>query len=297
MNLPSFDIVIPSVGEPSLYKLLDFIASSTIFPNRVIIVIRDIDSFSYDPTMYPYPISLLHSPARGQVNQRIFGFLNSRSSLVMQIDADCSFDSYFLNNYITEFLRLESKCDSAIAVAPSFIDSKSRLMFSNENRFSLYYRILLGMTGLLFPNKNLSKFGQNFPLNLSCNLIAGSSHTFCSDWLPGGCVLQRKNKLIVDNYYPFPGKAYAEDLFHSYLLFSNSVSLFVLYGISITTDMHPILHSYRDFFKSLSIYLRVSRCFCSFTGFPRILSFLICIPYIKSFTTLSLHKVLCFIRS
>ena len=39
-------------------------------------MIRDIDSFSFDPSLYPFKISLLQSPISGQVNQRIFGFLN-----------------------------------------------------------------------------------------------------------------------------------------------------------------------------------------------------------------------------
>ena len=296
MNSISFDIVIPSVGEPSIYKLLDSIASSTILPNRTIIVIRDIDSFSFDPSLYPFKISLLQSPISGQVNQRIFGFLNSISSLVIQIDADCSFDSCFLLNYITEFLRLESICDSAIALSPSFIDSNSRLMFSNENRLSSCYRFLLGMVGLLFSQKNLSKFGQNFPLNLPNNLLAGSIHTYSSDWLPGGCVLQRKNWLILQNYYPFPGKAYAEDLFHSYLLFSSSVSVFVYYGISVSTETHPIITSYRDFFESLSIYFRISRSFCYLTDSFGLLSLLICIPYLKSFINLTRRKFLALIQ-
>ena len=292
MKLPEFDIVIPSTGEPSTHNLLKSIEFSTILPNNVIVVIRDVDQFYFDPESFSFPITLLRCPNHGQVYQRIFGFQNCHSSLVMQIDADCSFDSSFLFRYITEFLRVESISDCDIALSPSFLDSNTRPMFSSETHLSFLYRLLLSSIGLMYSNKNLSKFGQNFSLNMPSNSFSKSNQTFHSDWLPGGCMMLRKNSLVVDNYYPFMGKAYAEDLFHSYLLFSKSVSLFVFYGINVTTEAHPALRTYRDFCKSLLIYFRISVAFCSFTGFPAIFSLLICIPYVKSFFTLLSRKFL-----
>jgi hypothetical protein len=44
-------------------------------------------------------------------------------------------------------------------------------------------------------------------------------------WLPGGCVLHRRVNLVLSDYYPFRGKAFAEDLFHSVELTRKGIRL------------------------------------------------------------------------
>ena len=46
------------------------------------------------------------------------------------------------------------------------------------------------------------------------------------EWLPGGITLLKKLDCI-KNYFRFTGKAYCEDLFHSYYLKKNKVQLFI----------------------------------------------------------------------
>ena len=36
--------------------------------------------------------------------------------------------------------------------------------------------------------------------------------------LAGGCVMYRRENLVLDDFFPFEGKAYNEDLIHSFLL-------------------------------------------------------------------------------
>ena len=292
MHFPEFDIVVPSIGESSLHRLLESISLSTVHPTTVYLVLRNIDEFSFNPNLYNFPIQVLHSPKTGQVNQRILGFCNSTSPLVLQVDADCYFTPFFLSNLLTEFLRLESKFGPYIALSPSFVDCNGNAMFSNEIALSSLYRSLLSSCNLLFRFKNLSCFGQNFALNFPTNKLPDSPETFCSDWLPGGCMLQRRSNLVTQNYYPFIGKAYAEDLIHSYLLTSNSISLFVFYGASLVTASHPPIDSFKSLFESSLIYLRLSRNFCTYSSTLRILSFLILIPYLKSLSSLLFRKVL-----
>jgi hypothetical protein len=51
---------------------------------------------------------------------------------------------------------------------------------------------------------------------------------FKAQWLPGGCVLCFREDLILDKFYPFPGKAYAEDLIHSFLRDKNGIHQWVI---------------------------------------------------------------------
>ena len=47
------------------------------------------------------------------------------------------------------------------------------------------------------------------------------------DWLPGGCVMHKKQNIILYDFYPFEGKAYCEDLIHSYHLINRGIKLMV----------------------------------------------------------------------
>ena len=40
---------------------------------------------------------------------------------------------------------------------------------------------------------------------------------FETQWLPGGCVICHREDLVTEDYYPFAGKAFCEDLAHSVL--------------------------------------------------------------------------------
>ena len=69
------------------------------------------------------------------------------------------------------------------------------------------------------PGKiSLSGLNMNFDIN--------SKKTYEVDWLPGGCILHAKKNIILDNYYPYKGKSYSEDLLLSALLKKNKIKLF-----------------------------------------------------------------------
>lgn len=55
--------------------------------------------------------------------------------------------------------------------------------------------------------------------------LADASVPYEVEWLPGGCVLHHRENLILEDFYPFVGKAFAEDLFHARLLRINNVRL------------------------------------------------------------------------
>ncbi len=79
-------------------------------------------------------------------------------------------------------------------------------------------------------------------------------------WLPGGCVLHRRENLILFDFYPFRGKAYAEDLFHSLLLKKKGVRLLRIgaaicdYNFSSNEVVDPVI-----FFKEYLAYARTMK--------------------------------------
>lgn len=58
-----------------------------------------------------------------------------------------------------------------------------------------------------------------------------------TQWLPGGCVLCHKEDLVTEDYFPFVGKAYAEDLVHSVLWRRQGVRLWVVPSASCMTSV------------------------------------------------------------
>ena len=73
-------------------------------------------------------------------------------------------------------------------------------------------------------------FTEGSITNIGINIPISASHDqklIESEWLPGGLVIHNKKNLVTDSYFPFQGKAYSEDLIHSYILKKNGVKLYV----------------------------------------------------------------------
>ena len=79
---------------------------------------------------------------------------------------------------------------------------------------SFYYFLLNGRER--FKSGSISLAGICFGVNKED--LKKQTGLIAVDWQSGGCVLHKKKNLILDDYYPFSGKAFSEDLIHSYLL-------------------------------------------------------------------------------
>lgn len=289
----AFDIVIPSIGEHSLKPLLESISCSSVLPSQVFIVLRTGDRLEPKLSNYTFPIHILYSPIHGQVPQRQLGFRHSTSSIVCQLDADSLVPADFFQSFLKQFQVLESIYGPRVALAPAFIDTTGFLMFSSDSFFLRAFRSIYRLLGLLYPCGNLTLFGFNFPLNLEENKILSLTNTYNSDWLPGGCVLHRRANLITHNYYPYPGKAFAEDLFHSALLSKDNILLFSTYTTYIITEAHPRIDTISDALAAASIYYTMSKRFCRLTQSPLVFALFILLPYVKVILLHPLKNLFC----
>ena len=74
--------------------------------------------------------------------------------------------------------------------------------------------------------KNISIYGDITNSGFeSYPFISQLQAPFKSGWIPGGCVMHHRKNLILENYFPFVGKAYSEDLFHSIELKKKNIEL------------------------------------------------------------------------
>ena len=212
----SLTIVIPTLGGGVLRQTIQSIMESSLLPEKILIVIPE-DKVKTIPVMHYKNIEILVTKFRGQVQQRIVGFLNAKTEFVMQLDDDID----LANDCIETLFYQISTNFNKIAIAPALRYKKNNtsVFFTKKSRF--YYWLINGSKGYQAGSIYLSGTPEGVNFDDGRVLIQ-------SEWLYGGCVLHRKNNLILENYYPFKGKAYCEDLIHSLALIDKGVNLFFM---------------------------------------------------------------------
>ena len=245
MSSLKVSVVIPTLGEITLKDTLEYLNNGTIIPDEILICIPKGYQLKFDYSKF-HNIEVVFTEKAGQVNQRIEGFKLAKNKYVLQIDSDLFLEKYCLENLMKTIQNNHKSC-----VGPKLYDLKSNKYFStcipkNEKKLSLYERFFFkninGNEG--FKPGIISKSGE--PMGVLEN--GEFKHL---DWLPGACILHFKENLILENYYPFPGKAYAEDIYHSLELKKE--------GINLIRDKNAICHV--DFSssqaKNIFLYFRI----------------------------------------
>jgi hypothetical protein len=217
----SLSVVIASLGDDHLLKTISQINLGTIVPDEIILCVPR-SEFHRVKNLCIGNIRCLQTDFRGQVAQRTIGFLNASSNFVLQLDDDVILESTCVERLLSAMEAFGQKT----AVGPSLID--------NSNFSSIYKR------------REFLPFIRNiyfWLLNGSCEIKAGSitkagvnvgwdpGWAYCEfrevEWMAGGCIMHRKENLVLEDFYPFAGKAYCEDLIHSYILKTRGISLII----------------------------------------------------------------------
>jgi hypothetical protein len=256
----SISVVIATLGGEILRKTIERLNCGSVIPNEILICI---------PSKYleriAWPLSpntkIIQTECYGQVQQRIEGLKLANGQLVMQID-----DDVFVHPDCLEILVNALNRDSKWAVAPSFINSisgKSIYKLSPINNFLFRIYCLLMDGHIRYSAGKVLSSG----IGLGVDFEVERSEIVKADWLAGGCILHHKNNLILKDYYPLKGKAYCEDLIHSYLLNKSGVDLFVstkaiaeiipnksIFDLNIMDFFHHLKGEYcsRKYFQLLS---------------------------------------------
>jgi hypothetical protein len=212
-------VVIATLGGQILYDTVKSINEGTIVPDEILLCIPEENAHAVPD--FPYSnVSIVKTPFRGQVRQRAFGFTKAQCSYIMQFDDDLIIEPDSIEIMLQNLNTLpENSC-----IAPSLMLLTTRQSFYKQPAesafFKLYYYLLNGNAG--YKSGTITLAGTNVGVDPSFF----SEDLTESQWLPGGCILHRKENLITDNYYPFKGKAFCEDLYHSFHLQQKGVRMF-----------------------------------------------------------------------
>jgi glycosyltransferase involved in cell wall biosynthesis len=210
-------VVIATLGGAALARTIEQLNRGTVVPAEILICIPEAEA-SRVSSLNVANVRVVVTPCRGQVAQRAYGFSQVTSPWVLQVDDDIFLEPDCLEKLLGCLTGLR-----LAAVGPTMVDFQtgqpSRFMRPRAGSFAnrLLFRVVNGADG--YQPGRISKSGVNMAL------ADDGRPPYEVDWLPGGCMLHARENLVLKAFYPFPGKAYSEDLFHGALLHQRGVRL------------------------------------------------------------------------
>lgn len=212
-------VVIATLGGVQLHDTIKSINSNTIIPFEILISIPIQESYNIKFQL-PHNAKVCISENRGQVAQRLFGFSLAKGEYIMQMDDDLVLESNTIELLLNSLISLPNNS----AIAPSIYVLQTKQSFykrpPSTTLLKFYYFLINGING--YKPGTLTKAMSNIGVD------PGESNELLtrSEWLPGGCVLQYRSNIINFNYFPFNGKAYCEDIYHSMYLTEKGINLY-----------------------------------------------------------------------
>lgn len=210
----TLSVVIPTIGENELVNTIDSLYNSSYKPYEVIVVVPKYFVYRLKDLKIDN-ITILETNFAGQVKQRIEGFKMAKGDLVLQLDSDIILS----RDCLEKLVRVIYCQGHDVAVAPSY--SKGEAGITKESkRLKQILALFVNLgEGSIKSKNNLFTWDawyKNFewPKKLSE-----------MNYINGGCLLHWKHNLVLDDYYPYKGKAYGEDLLHSFILRKKGIRL------------------------------------------------------------------------
>lgn len=195
--------VIASLGSEKLFKTVESLLSGKIIPIEIVICIPSGKDIKISKN-YKCKITVLNEE-KGQVLQRIRAIKSVKTEIIFQIDDDIEIDKYCLDILISRLLKL----GPGNVVAANLIESE------NSKNISPSFNHKCG---------KVTYFGEAITLKKCCL----SKDIVSTDWVPGGCSLYYLKDAIIENYYPFKGKAFNEDIICSLLRKKRGINHFIV---------------------------------------------------------------------
>ena len=232
-QFPKISVVIPTLGGDCLRSTIEQLNRGTVVPVEILVCIPEEEA--YRVAHLPFPnVRVVKTHCRGQVAQRATGFQQAQQSMVMQLDDDIFLEEGSLR-ILADTLCLLGQGN---ALAPVYYEVATghciHELADGIQGFlrSLYYYVICGSPWGVKRMGAVTAVGLSFGVDSShCD-----ENPFETQWLPGGCVLCFKDDLIMEKFFPYSGKAYGEDLIHSFLRTKSGTRHWVIPGAKCSID-------------------------------------------------------------
>jgi hypothetical protein len=223
-------VVIASLGGPSLKATIESMLSGSLVPSEILLCIPE-DHAGKAVHLASGIVKIIPTQVRGQVKQRAYGFTQAKYALVLQTDDDMLFEKDSLRDLVKHL----SDAGPGNAVGPVYYGPNTR-----RCNHELQNGIIKNIFDCLICGASWGKKKMGTVTSIGLNY--GVDDRYCSSdllqvgWLPGACVLSFRDELITEDFFPFPGKAYCEDLFHSYFRKRKGTKLWIATRVRVYTE-------------------------------------------------------------
>ncbi len=213
-ELYPLSVVIATLGGETLLDTILYLNSGEKIPAEILVCIPEEDS-SCAENLSMKNVKIIKTPCRGQVAQRAYGLQRACQPLMLQLDDDIVLRPDDLRLLVQKLGQL----GHGHAMAPLF-----RLL-STGQYVTEYHAGVSGWLHSLYASLicgapwGIKRMGVISPAGIAFAVDPRYCEPglFETQWLPGGCVICHREDLVTEDYYPFAGKAFCEDLAHSVL--------------------------------------------------------------------------------
>lgn len=240
----SLSVVIATLAGKELEQTIYYLRNGESVPAEILICIPE-DVTPQLNIVEDECVRVVWTPCRGQVAQRAFGLAQAKSNYVLQMDDDVILSETTMGLLYESLVRL----GPGNALSPLFknADTQEYLTRYEQNIKGFFKSVIASLIGgAPWSYRRMGKIDHSgIPYAIDRRFTRGASLVE-AEWLPGGCVICHQADLVLDNYYPFTGKAYSEDVIHSLLWRKRGVRLWVASDISIGTHIAPMPATFKS---------------------------------------------------
>ena len=242
-------VVIPTLGSKDLYNCIKKVNSGNTLPKEIIISIPK--KYKLNKKLKFNNIKILRTNKSGQVSQRIEGFKIVKNKIIMQLDDDIFLKKNTMINLYESLIKKGKKN----VVGPFYFDRNFNTNIQKINLDSDFFLLKEFYKKIICKAKwGKKKMGTITPIGINYGVDPDyvNKKTFKTEWLAGGCVLGYKEDLIKKNYFPFDGKAYAEDVINSLYRKRKKISHYVVLNSSVGTT-YEVKYSFNEILQELRV--------------------------------------------
>ncbi len=231
-------VVMATLGGETVNKTIASLNEGTIVPNEILICIPEKEACNLIEIPFDN-VRVVVTQCRGQVAQRAFGFKNVKNKMVLQIDDDILFEDKTLESLV---LALDNFGKNNVVAPLYFNFGSGRCLHEYKVGFlgfiKSFYAYLV--CDALWGKKRMGAL-TSLGIGYGVDGDFFTQDTVLVDWVPGGCVLSYDEDLIKENFFPFKGKAYSEDIIHSILRKEKGIFHHVVRTARCKTNSQPII--------------------------------------------------------
>lgn len=239
-------VVIATLGGESLSATIHNLNSGSVRPDEVLVCVPASNAYNV-AHLHGGNVSIVKTDFRGQVAQRRAGFQRASKPYVLQLDDDLLLDRLCLERLAATLRLLGPRA----AVAPALLDVQTgqsvyKKPAKHGGVLAFYYWLMNGSQG--YAPGRIDRSGSSIGVDPSVS----PAPIYDVEWLAGGCVLHYRENLVMEDFWPLPGKAYYEDVVHSSILAVNGIRLVIDPSARCSLELfHQASLKPGDFFRNL----------------------------------------------